>query len=342
MASLPWLEYSGQTANELVAFTGEYRVDSVLCAFDSALQAKRDLAGPGGISDVEWAILGVMALDREVNNGGYRQFFMNTPAAVPVIVADLRRVGCLATAELTQRAIDLILSPHPSSSEIALALNKPDSVNDAALKACNEEFYTLNEIEPHLFSFIASHVEQIILPKRAQTRPDRPNKRHSPVLKIYGHLLSTRRLNADLREIRMLTQEITQVQAILATEAEREGASILYALHCSIRGQDLARTVELARQSFDLMREYTLQSVLYRDCVAKMIEASNAADADESTIKYLEHLYSSDQSSMPIRRLIVFWGSLVQQNRYALPRPAQFVADKFSGQFDELRTFIRI
>jgi hypothetical protein len=45
-AGLNWLdEYSGQTVDELLALEGEYRLDSLVLAFEQALDQKTERAG---------------------------------------------------------------------------------------------------------------------------------------------------------------------------------------------------------------------------------------------------------------------------------------------------------
>jgi hypothetical protein len=83
-----------------------HRIASLLFAFERGIQAK---IGPGGEEELtshERAVLARMALQREVNNGGYSQFFTNSSRRfVSVIVECLQRLGCVTTAAITERAI---------------------------------------------------------------------------------------------------------------------------------------------------------------------------------------------------------------------------------------------
>ena len=93
MPELKWLEgYSGQGVDELIAFASEYRVDSIVLAFEQALQQSTHRIGLSKLHEAELTILAVEALEREVNNGGYHQFFLNTPEYAPFIVAALQRI----------------------------------------------------------------------------------------------------------------------------------------------------------------------------------------------------------------------------------------------------------
>jgi hypothetical protein len=71
-----WFEaYEGQTTEELLAMRHDYRIDSLVLAFEVAIQKK---AASKPISRQERYVLAIEALEREVNNGGYDQFFLNT------------------------------------------------------------------------------------------------------------------------------------------------------------------------------------------------------------------------------------------------------------------------
>jgi hypothetical protein len=79
----------------------------------------------------EYVVLAVEALEREVNNGGYCQFFFNTSSA-PRIVDTLQRIGCPEAARLTKRA----LRPPATATEMRL-----QSEQDEALGRCDTEYY---------------------------------------------------------------------------------------------------------------------------------------------------------------------------------------------------------
>jgi len=78
MPDLEWLDYAGQTTAELLALEGAYRIDSLVVAFETAIQQKlyREDAPEG--SNEECIVLAVEVLEREVNNGGFDQFFRNS------------------------------------------------------------------------------------------------------------------------------------------------------------------------------------------------------------------------------------------------------------------------
>ena len=121
MPDLKWLDgYSGQTTGQLLALERECRIDSLVLAFDDALDQKTARNGEGSLSREERVILAIEALEREVNNGGYRLFFENSSRQfAPIIVQALARIGCARVAEITQRAIDALSRLQPSGTAVS-------------------------------------------------------------------------------------------------------------------------------------------------------------------------------------------------------------------------------
>lgn len=105
IAGAEWFDgYSGQTVDQLLSSKGSYRTDSLVLAFEQALSQKsvRDIP----LTEAEQTVLAIEALEREVNNGGYDQFFRNTSQFAASIVNALRRIGCEKTAKITQQAVE--------------------------------------------------------------------------------------------------------------------------------------------------------------------------------------------------------------------------------------------
>jgi hypothetical protein len=97
--------YSGQSTDELIALDGIFRTDSIILAFEQALDQKAYRLGDSALSAEEVIILAIEALEREVNNGGYEQFFTNSSKEYASVIIDaLNRIGCVQVADLTNRA----------------------------------------------------------------------------------------------------------------------------------------------------------------------------------------------------------------------------------------------
>ena len=150
MPELKWLdEYSGQTTEELISLDGKYRTDSIIVAFEQALNQKAARFGDESLSNEEILILAIEALETEVNNGGYDQFFRNSSKEyVSIIVDSLKRIGYDEIAALTQRAID--------------SLGDEDREN--ILGKCDEEYYAkAGDLAIPLFAFIKNNRDKINL-----------------------------------------------------------------------------------------------------------------------------------------------------------------------------------
>ncbi len=164
MAALKWLDgYSGQTVDELLALEGAYRIDSLVVAFAQALDQKAVRAGESALSTEERIIVAIEALEREVNNGGYRQFFLNSSREfAPMIVDALVRIGCPKVAATTQDAIDALHARDLSPDAIEAALSS--GANDDELNECDDAYYQAGEdIAGRLFAFIKANRTRIAL-----------------------------------------------------------------------------------------------------------------------------------------------------------------------------------
>ena len=168
MSDKPWLEeYSGQSTEELIALERKYRTDSLVVTFEMAVGQKEARVGPEKLAEEERAIQAVEALEREVNNGGYRQFFVNTPSKfVSIIVKALQRIGCLKTARVTQRAIDELGVSEPISDQaVDDALDREGDDLYEKLGACDDLYFDGEEdIAGCLFDFIKDNKAKISLP----------------------------------------------------------------------------------------------------------------------------------------------------------------------------------
>jgi uncharacterized protein DUF4375 len=313
LEKLPWLDYTGQTTPELIACKGSHRIDSLLCAFEEGIQAKLAPQSDGAITDEEELVLAVMALNREVNNGGHHQFFVNSSRQfAPIIVDCLRRIDCVATAAITEKAI--AARELPGSDEI--------------LHACDREFYQLNEITPNLFRFVEAHQDQIQLVK-ASLPPRPPRKKLGNASRIYVRLSLAKKTVLTLDDARQLARELAARDSIPATDAELEGAAVQHAFNCALGTADFAACEALAPRVFELMREDPLHSVLQRKYVEKLIEASRLEQADASMLTYLEYLKSCDQSTLSTQNRILYWAALLKMHRAALPKSVEFFIASF-------------
>jgi len=95
--------YGGQTTDQLIGLKEKYRIDSLILAFEEAIQRKRE----DDLSDPERYVLAIEAMEREVNNGGWEQFFDNTENEFDATLPKaLDAIGCHKTAQLSREALE--------------------------------------------------------------------------------------------------------------------------------------------------------------------------------------------------------------------------------------------
>lgn len=159
-----WLnEYSGQSVEDLLSLEGNYRTDSLVLAFEQAISEKAQREGAESLTDEERIVLAVEALEREVNNGGYDQFFVNSSRGfVPIIVNALQRIGCKETASITRRAIEALGITDLRSDAVEAAICTRDEKRRAAINRCDDSYYKSTEpIAGPLFAFIKANQGRI-------------------------------------------------------------------------------------------------------------------------------------------------------------------------------------
>lgn len=166
MPDLPCLDgYDGQSTDELIALEGMYRTDSIVLAFEQAMDQKAARLGDGALSDEERIILVIEALEREVNNGGYELFFGNLSREyASTIVDDLREIGCPKTAEVTQKALRVVQEDPMTEEELTNFSWTENEGLHTALNDCDSLYFALGEdIAERLFAFIKSNRSRIEL-----------------------------------------------------------------------------------------------------------------------------------------------------------------------------------
>jgi len=163
---LEWLSgYSGQTTEELISLEGKYRTDSLVLAFEEAIDQKEFEYGKNHLSPSERIVQAVEALEREVNNGGYSQFFTNSSQEfAPVIVESLRSIGCTQVASITEMAARALDVPDLTPSSIESAICRENEPLRKQLAHLDDAYYHAGEaIADRLFAFIKQNKAEIQL-----------------------------------------------------------------------------------------------------------------------------------------------------------------------------------
>jgi hypothetical protein len=163
-SGLGWLNgYSGQSVEQLLSLAGTYRTDSLVLVFEEAISQNAQRDGMQSLTDEERIVLAVGALEREVNNGGYHQFFVNSSREfATTVVAALQRIGCKKIATITQRAIKALGISNLAPEAIEAAISHDDEPRLAKLNRCDDSYYKSAEpVAERLFAFIKAHKASI-------------------------------------------------------------------------------------------------------------------------------------------------------------------------------------
>ena len=160
----PFLEgYSGQTIQQLIAMKDSHRIDSLVLAIEQAVGTKPRTEN----SDAERVVLAVEALEREVNNGGYQQFFTNSSCEFTAFVVQaLQLIGCPKCAAITADAIGVLdLPDHFDADAVDQAASGLSDENSEKIGACDSRYYENDEsIDERLFAYIEQHAIEIQIP----------------------------------------------------------------------------------------------------------------------------------------------------------------------------------
>ena len=150
---------SGQTVEQLLSLEGKIRIDSVVLAFEQAINQKAERTSNQGLSYPERVVLAVEALEREVNNGGYDQFFVNSSREfAPTIVESLKSIGCDKAASITQKAINALGISELTVGAIDTAMATDDEHRQTIFGQCDDAYFKSREpIAERLFAFIKAN-----------------------------------------------------------------------------------------------------------------------------------------------------------------------------------------
>ena len=151
--------WQGQSTAGLLALRGRYEAESLMLAFELALQT-RSLART--LTPTEDKVLAVAAFAREMADGGYALFFGNASARYAGLMVDLLfELGCADAARLTRGALGVLrVEATPAALTARMAQAEPALL--ALLDRSDERYTALGlPLAERLLDWIARHTEQI-------------------------------------------------------------------------------------------------------------------------------------------------------------------------------------
>lgn len=160
-----WLKettYHGESIDELLAMEGTRQKISILFAIRDGLQQKQKRQR---LSREEEYVMAVIALDAQVNNGGYWQFFINTPEWSLCVAPALTEIGCPVMADITRRAISQSRIDDPLTVEKVKRAALIDPIEGSEKHdTCDTDFFKANEpLLERLFDWVKRNRDKIVL-----------------------------------------------------------------------------------------------------------------------------------------------------------------------------------
>lgn len=336
MERRPQFEYSGQDSTEILSHLGTHSNFSILYALQWALQAKaRALGGEDKLSEEERLLLAVLALEREVNNGGYKQFFWNRSRRfTPTILAQLSRIGCEKTAALTERAIAALELNQITVDAITAEIQRENPARDAMLNACDKEFYCFNETTAQLTAFVVSEQARIQAPRTDDYPRRAATPQQSPGDALFQNLflksvLSRGKWKPGIDEALQAARELAREKQLAVTERDIEAAATLLAFQSALDRKDLPSAGTLAPRALEFMGENGLHTVAHQKWVRELLVAGRKQDADQGLLAYLESLVGVPADRAANR--ILYAARLLSEHRDEMPQSTQFFAQRFPG-----------
>jgi hypothetical protein len=108
------------------------------------IQKEAYAAEPAALSEAEYTVLCIDALEGEVNNGGFHQFFFNMAGDLwPGAIAALVRIGAPKTAALVKQATEMF--PITPSTDRVARQAQLEGIDPERFEALDNAFYEYQE-----------------------------------------------------------------------------------------------------------------------------------------------------------------------------------------------------
>jgi hypothetical protein len=151
--------------SEIVKLERSYQADSLVGAIEQMLTAKEEAGS--ALTDEESVLLAIEAMEREVNNGGFDQFFINSSRRFAArLVTDLGRIGATKTQQVAQRvmaAVSIKSDTDLQTTDDPLQQCLDDEQVAHVLSSADSEYYGLEEdIAGLLLLFVKTNIERFV------------------------------------------------------------------------------------------------------------------------------------------------------------------------------------
>lgn len=168
LADLGWVDgYEGQPVDDILTLADSEDADRLLMSLEQAIEQKWQ-DDPAARSGTENIVMAVMALIREVNNGGFDQFFRNSSKRWAFFVGDaLLHVGRKDAARIAKRALRAIGIPKDIDfrklfETFDARMNVPNERRASILQECDIQFYNLVGLSESLLAYARQHPDGLL------------------------------------------------------------------------------------------------------------------------------------------------------------------------------------
>ena len=138
----------GTTTDEILSHENDAKKDDVLGALLWRLGQKSEKRGWDNLSDTERRLIAVDAMNGEVLDGGFKQYFSTSLGAdVEVALAGLKEMGATGTAEIVERAMAQFPSNKPPADyeQRNAIMDKIEVTAEPVWQKCDDAYYDFKE-----------------------------------------------------------------------------------------------------------------------------------------------------------------------------------------------------
>jgi hypothetical protein len=172
LTDLGWMDgYEGESVDGALAFADSENANHVLCALEEAIE-QHCKKRPGMRTGVENIIAAVMALMREVNNGGFDQFYRNSSKRWAFFARSaLVHIGRKDAAKVVARAARSlgkfesgVVAPGVGGrfKELDERMSRPDPRRSRIFEECDIAFQQLAGLPESLLAYARRHPNGIL------------------------------------------------------------------------------------------------------------------------------------------------------------------------------------
>ena len=138
----------GMTTDEILSHENDGRKDKVLGALLWRLGQKSEKRGWDNLSDTERRLIAVDAMNEEVLDGGFKQYFSTRLGSdVEITLAGLKEMGATGTAEIVERAMAQFPGNRPplDDDQRSAVMDKIQANAGPVWEKCDHDYYEFKE-----------------------------------------------------------------------------------------------------------------------------------------------------------------------------------------------------